>query len=422
MKFFSNPLRSAWIAVIAACLFTAGPVLASGDSDAETLERLESTIEMQQQQLEALRQQVEQLKEMATMADSKADQAMASASTVKEEKKYGITLYGSIRPALTNADFGDSSSTDVTDFLSRVGVKGEVAVRDGLTAFYRGEWDTDIEANGDLGDARLGYVGIKGSLGQIAIGKQWDPHFNIVAEVVDIFNHRSSPFGYDEASPFRSNQILTYSFSRGGFKLDSGIRFDGDPENGAGGNNSSASEPNHIDSASIGIGYRTGDVYAGVSYLDQQGDDDYERSFMGVAASWNVTDSLYVAATYQDIDVDNNVDVEAVEAADAVTDSSGDVITPAVVAMPAVISDYDQSSFDLAASLGLGGGYKLKAAYFDWDGDDNGRSFDGYNLTLENQLSDSVRIFAEWLRRDIERGEEEDYLSIGMRYDFEANL
>ena len=394
MKFFPNPLRSAWIAGIAACLFTAGPVLASGDSDAEALERLERTIEMQQQQLEALHQQVEQLKEMATMADSKADMAMA-----KEEKKYGVTLYGSIRPALTHSDFGDDTSTDVTDFLSRVGMKGEVAVRDGLTAFYRGEWDTDLEANGDLGDARLGYVGLKGSLGQIAIGKQWDPHFNIVAEVVDIFNHRSSPFGYDEASPFRSNQILTYSFSRGGFKLDSGIRFDGDPENGAGGNNDKASEPNHIDSASVGIGYRTGDVYAGVSYLDQQGGDDYERSFLGVGASWNVTDSLYVAATYQDIQDDNNM-------------VNGQNV------------DYDQSSFDLAASYSLGVGYKLKVAYFDWDGDDKPkeRSFDGYNLTLENQMSDTVRVFAEWLRRDIEHGEEHDFLSIGLRYDFEANL
>ena len=396
MKAFPKFLRPTQIAVVAMFLFTAGLVQASGDPD-EALERLERTIEMQQQQLEALREQVDQLKEMATMADSKADQAMAS--TVKEEKKYGITLYGSIRPALTSADFGDSSSTDVTDFLSRVGLKGEVAVRDGLTAFYRGEWDTDIEANSDLGDARLGYVGLKGSFGQIAIGKQWDPHFNIVAEVVDIFNHRSSPFGYDEASPFRSNQILTYSFSRGGFKLDSGIRFDGDPENGAGGNNNEASEPNHIDSASLGIGYSTGDFYAGASYLDQQGDDDYERSFMGVAASWNATDNLYLAATYQDIEDDNN------------PDGNGNNTV-----------DYDQSSVDVAASLALGGGYKLKAAYFDWDGDDKGRSFDGYNLTLENQMSDSVRIFAEWLRRDIEHGEEHDFLSIGLRYDFEASL
>ncbi len=430
MKTFPNFFRPAQIAVVAMCLFTAGLVQASGDPD-EALERLERTIEMQQQQLEALREQVDQLKEMATMADSKADQAMAS--TLKEEKKYGITLYGSIRPALTNADFGDSSSTDITDFLSRVGVKGDVAVRDGLTAFYRGEWDTDLEANGDLGDARLGYVGLKGSLGQIAIGKQWDPHFNIVAEVVDIFNHRSSPFGYDEVSPFRSNQILTYSFSSGGFKLDSGIRFDGDPENGAGGNNSSATEPNHIDAASVGIGYSTGDFYAGVSYLDQQGGDDYERSFTGVAASWNVTDNLYVAATYQDIEADNvgdkvqrtDVNGDVVMELDTSShshDGNGNVVHGMKPVYDTVYNDYDQSSFDLAASLSMGGGYKLKAAYFDWDGDGDGRSFDGYNLTLENQMSDTVRIFAEWLRRDIEHGEEHDFLSIGLRYDFETSL
>ena len=396
MKYLPSLLRSTWIAVVATCLFTSGLVQASGDSAAETLERLERTIEMQQQQLEALHQQVEQLKEMATMADSNAKEAQAMAT--KEDKKFGVTLYGSLRPALTNADFGDNSRTDVTDFLSRVGVKGDVAVRDGLKAVYRGEWDVDIEDNGDFGDARLAYVGLKGSLGQLAIGKQWAPHFNIVAEVTDIFNHRSSPFGYDEAGPFRSEQILTYSFSRGGFKLDSGIQFDGDPENGAGGSNDTASEPNHIDSASLGIGYSTGDFYAGVSYLDQQGDDDYERSFMGLAASWNATDNFYLAATYQDIEDDNNLD------------GNGNTV------------DYDQSSVDVAASLALGGGYKLKAAYFDWDGDDKGRSFDGYNLTLENQMSDSVRIFAEWLRRDIERGEEHDFLSIGLRYDFEANL
>ena len=159
----------------------------------------------------------------------------------------------------------------MTDFLSRVGVKGEVVVSDSLTAFYRGEWDVDIEDDADFGDARLGYVGIQGKAGRLAIGKQWSPHFNIVAEVTDIFNHRSSPFGYDEASPFRSRQILTYAYSQGGFRLDSGIQFDGDPENGAGGSNTNASEPDHIDSASLGIGYGMGDFYAGISYLDQQG-------------------------------------------------------------------------------------------------------------------------------------------------------
>ena len=435
---FSNLLKHVGIGVATVALLSVGLVNASGeDLDTQTLERLEQTIQLQQRQLEELRQEIEQLKEMATMADSQAKQAQSTADmamAAKKDKEYGVTVYGSLRPALTHSDFGKSSSTDVTDFLSRVGVKGEVVVSDSLTAFYRGEWDVDIEDDADFGDARLGYVGIKGRAGQIAIGKQWNPHFNIVAEVTDIFNHRSSPFGYDEASPFRTPQMLTYSYSQGGFRLDSGIQFDGDPEESAGGGNSTASEPDHIDSASLGIGYGMGDFYAGISYLDQQGGSDYERSFLGLAASWNVTDDFYLAVTYQDIDADNvGEDVERTDADGNVVmeytshshdESDINTIIPegGKPVYDTVYSDYDQSSFDLAASLALGGGYKLKAAYFDWDGDGNGRSFDGYNLTIENQISDSVRIFAEWLRRDIERGEEQDHLSIGLRYDFEANL
>ena len=114
----------------------------------------------------------------------------------------------------------------------------------------------------------------------------------------------------------------------------------------------------------------------------------------------DATENLYLAITYQDIEDDNNL----VEGA---------------------LVDYDQSSVDLAAAMALGGGYKLKASYFDWDGDDKGRSFDGYNLTIENQLNDKVRVFVEYLQRDIEDredGEDEDYVSLGLRYDFEAQL
>ena len=438
---FSNLLKHVGIWVATAALLSVGLVNASGeDLDTQTLERLEQTIQLQQRQLEELRQEIEQLKEIATMAASQASQAKQAQSTAdmvmaaKKDKEYGVSVYGSLRPALTHSDFGKSSSTDVTDFLSRVGVKGEVVVSDSLTAFYRGEWDVDIEDDADFGDARLGYVGIQGKAGRLAIGKQWSPHFNIVAEVTDIFNHRSSPFGYDEASPFRSRQILTYAYSQGGFRLDSGIQFDGDPENGAGGSNTNASEPDHIDSASLGIGYGMGDFYAGISYLDQQGGSDYERSFLGLAASWNMTDDFYLAVTYQDIEEDSvgkdverrNEDGTVMMEVNTSSHSHGDDGNTFMQGMKPVYDthyyDYDQSSFDLAASLALGGGYKLKAAYFDWDGDGNGRSFDGYNLTLENQISDSVRIFAEWLRRDIERGEEQDHLSIGLRHDFEANL
>ncbi|MYB89087.1 MAG: porin [Proteobacteria bacterium] len=387
--------------VVAMAMFMAGSVQAGGGADMHTLESLVETIKEQQRQLEALQKQVEHLKEVATAADSHAKHAVAEAS-----KKHGVVVYGSLRPSLTYSDFDTDTTYDVTDFLSRVGIKGHVDISEGLTAIYQGEWDVDIEANGDFGDARQAYVGLRTGLGQIAIGKQWDPHFNIVAEVTDIFNHRSSPFGYDEISPFRTNQLVTYMAHMGGLSLQAGARFDGTPDNSAGGAEDGSSEPDDMDAGSVGIGYSMGPLYAGVSYLEEHGAEDFERSFTGLGASMNVSENLYLAVTYQDIEVDHN---------------------------PVDNMDYDQSSIDLAAAMGLGGGYKLKASYFDRDGDDqmllndNGdpyprRSFDGYNLTLENQLNKNLRVHLEWLQRDIEHGEEEDHISVGFRYDFEAEL
>lgn len=391
----SKPLQ---VFVVAIAMFTAGSVQAGGSADMHTLESLAKTIKEQQRQLEALQKQVEHLKEVATAADSHAKHAVAEA-----QKKHGVVVYGSLRPSLTYSDFGDDTTYDVTDFLSRVGIKGHVDIREGLTAIYRGEWDTDIEADGDFGDARLAYVGLKTGLGQIAIGKQWDPHFNTVAEVTDIFNHRSSPFAYDEISPFRTNQMVTYSAQMGGLSLQAGARFDGAPDNSAGGAEDNSTEPDDADAGSVGIGYRMGPLYAGVSYLEVQHAEDREQIFMGIAASMDVSENLYLAVTYQDIEDDDRA------------------VTGGVV-------DLDQSSLDIAAAMALGGGYKLKASYFDWDGDEDehadvgGRSFDGYNLTLENQLNKNVRVYTEWLQRDIDDVDEHDHISIGLRYDFEAEL
>lgn len=331
-----------------------------------------------QNQIDALQRRLAELE-----SEDKKEQA--------RKENYGVTVYGSFRPALTYSDFGnDESSTDVTDFFSRIGFKGDIKVNESITAFYQGEWDIDVEADADFGDARLGFVGLEGDFGRVALGKQWSPHYNIVAEATDIFNNRSSPFGYDEASPFRTNQMVTYSYSNGGFKLDAGLQFNGDAENSAGGDNSQANNTEQVDSGSIGVSYSFGDFYLGASYLDQQLDVDDERDFRAVAGSWKVSKDFYVAVTYQDIERTMGTNT------------------------------YDQSSFDIAASYSLSKNYTFKTSYFDWDGDGQGRTFDGYNLTLENQLNDSVKVFVEYLTRDIEGGEQQKHVSVGMRYDFEG--
>ena len=118
----------------------------------------------------------------------------ASPEKKDKDNDVDISLYGRFWPRLTFRD-GSQSSTDITDALSRVGIAAKSEVTDSVTALLTGEWDVDIEANGDFGDARQAFAGLQSTdYGLVAIGKQWDPHYNVVAQVTDVYYHRSSPF------------------------------------------------------------------------------------------------------------------------------------------------------------------------------------------------------------------------------------
>lgn len=382
----------------AALLAASVPSFAVDDAKVASLEaRIAQLEKMLNQQIQTQNQQSKKLESVVVNVQNVAEVAKKASVKVAEAREpYGLNIYGSLRPRLTFRDEGDRTSTDVTDALSRIGIKGSKKVSDSITAFYRGEWDVDIEANGNFGDARLAYVGFEGGFGRVAIGKQWSPHYNLVAERSDIFNHRSSPFGYDAVSPFRTAELLTYSYSKGGFRLDSGVQFNGDPAiSGNSGNSSRAGGPSHVDSGSFGASYDFGKVYIGSSFLQQKGDNDYERDLLGVAGSWNVTDDLYLAFTYQDISVDQLATAEL-----------------------------NQSTVDLVGSYALGEGYKLKAGVFSFDDDVDGigsDTHDGYNITLEKQMGD-FRVFGEWLSRDFDYAQTRNTLSLGVRYDFDLAL
>ena len=132
----------------------------------------------------------EPIAEEAMAEEPMAEEAMPGEALVKDTD---VSIYGRFWPRLTYEN-SDGSSTDITDALSRVGIKATTQITEGLSAVLHGEWDVDIEQNGNFGDARQAYVGIKSDdLGMVAIGKQWDPYFNTVAEVTDIFYHRGKP-------------------------------------------------------------------------------------------------------------------------------------------------------------------------------------------------------------------------------------
>lgn len=84
-----------------------------------------------------------------------------------------VTLYGKANVTLQSADEGGDRFTETKSNNSLFGVKGEVALDDGLTAFYMLEWGVDLaELSGsDNIKSRNQYVGLKGDFGAVMIGR-----------------------------------------------------------------------------------------------------------------------------------------------------------------------------------------------------------------------------------------------------------
>ena len=300
-----------------------------------------------------------------------------------------VSVYGRLWPKVTyTSPSNGDQSTDITDALSRLGVSADYKLSDTLTAIALAEVRVNLGHDGseDFFTEHLGYVGLQSSdLGLLAIGTQWNPYYDIVAAVTDVYYHRASPFGYDNLGPFREEQIVRYALSFSGLNLDLGVQLKGQAES-----------DDDFDKVYAGLGYNYGPVYVGLGYLGQDMGTD-RRDYVGLGASWNVTDALYLAVTYQSVRRDD-------------PNPNGETL-------------------DVAASYSFNRGYTLTGGFFTYDPNNDTSDPDhlGYNLTLIKSLNDNVRVFAEWLRKDYQddsdsQGESVDAFSLGLRIAFSAKV
>ena len=209
------------------------------------------------------------------------------------ESNVSVSLYGRLWPKVTyvSPSEGDQK-TDITDAISRLGVAANYKLTDSLTAVALAEVRVNLNSNGDgrkpdegqyFLTENLGYVGLESSdLGLFAIGTQWNPYYNIVAGVTDVYYHASSPFGYDNVGPFREEKIVRYAHSFSGLNLDLGTQLKGQ---GAG--------DEDYDKVYAGLGYSYGPVYVGLAYLGDASEME-QRDFVGIGASLSLIDDLYI--------------------------------------------------------------------------------------------------------------------------------
>lgn len=304
-----------------------------------------------------------------------------------------MAVYGSFRPVLTLQDDGEDTALDVTDALSHIGLKGQTRVSADLLAFFMGQWQVNIQDEGDIDGRQLAFVGLEKQWHQqtheISLGTLRPPQYHLIAAPNDVFHHANSPFAYSAVSPFYIDNALAYRMSTRMFNLHAAMSSDG------------RSGEDITDLLNYGIGFQHGAFTMGLALLestqpgtatDEPGD---EVQVQAISVSWSQQKIRYAMA-WQDFEV-----------------------RPEGVA---VITE--GATLDLSVVYSLLPGYQLKAGYFEYeDGvkDANSLGYQGVNLTLEHTLADNILLHIALLHQEPYEADAQTGISLGMRYDFSSS-
>ena len=219
------------------------------------------------------------------------------------------TLYGRIRNSLVYYDVQDNLDNpalsdpdeewDVESQSSRLGVKGSEDLGSGLKAIYQIELEMNTSEGGgtsrppDTFGTRLGYAGLSGDWGTLAIGRQWTPYYGTVDkyDVYDVGNFNDTYIGLT-----RIGDTIAYispNFSGFSGKLALIISDDGNDV-----------DEEFADLWNVSLDYDNGPLSAGISYLGVEGDDvnDGDWDQFGIAASWKFGDMFKLIGSYESRD------------------------------------------------------------------------------------------------------------------------
>ena len=321
--------------------------------------------------------------------------------TTAQADDSGPTVYGRLRAGLQRTD-DDAADDDVIGFedgSSRVGIKGEEDLGNGLAAIYRYEWGTTVVE--DEGSAtglskRHGWVGLKGSFGQVTIGRQTNPFYGLTGTSYALGNEYTGNYAMYEVGSFsdKVSDSLVYRNSFGDLEFGAALELD------------QSETAEDVDSFSLAARYNFGAGRVSLAYWDQTvGAEDGSESDNDVFAAFvdfNVGESgnIYLGWMGASEDVGDIID----------TDDG----------LSINIDEPDVDSYHIGY-----GGRSGDVSYFfsydgiDYDDDAAGADRDIFTLGGAYYLSSRTRIYfeAEFSDSDAEDADRNRQV-VGIRHDF----
>lgn len=321
--------------------------------------------------------------------------AIAAAIVAPMAASAETTMYGRADVAVVNND-SDTVTGDVWDVItntSRIGVKGGEDLGNGMKAIFQFEWAVNTSEGGGLTgpanaiDGRLGFVGLTGGFGTVAIGRQWTPYYGSV-DKTDIFNvnpGQATMGGLDASSNAhylglsRTGNALAYvSPDFNGFSakaaliMDDGRTLVQDPSDG-------------IDAMNVSLDYNNGPLSVGFSYLDfDSALNAAVGDRWGIAGSYNFG-NFKIIAQYEDLD-----------------DTTG--------------NNDGGNGYGIAGQAFFGNN-TLYAVYGERD-PDAGTDLANWGIGIQHNFSKATRIYADYIQQETAANTDASTFGVGLRHDF----
>lgn len=276
------------------------------------------------------------------------------------------TVYGKVNVTVQSSDDGSESITELKSNASRLGVKGSQKLDGGLEVVYKYELQVDVsDESGEKNlKSRNQYVGLKGSFGEVLIG--------------------------------RNDTMLKQS--QGKFDLFSDL--EGDIKVLWKGENR----------MSDSISYKTPKIngfQGGISYILDEDADDAATSLSLTYGDGALKKGKYYAAIAIDSDV-KGYDATRLTVG---TKVSGVKLGAMFQTQENVESGEEKDGFLVSAQYKVGS-YNLKGQYQSLE-DDN-----GFTIGADRKLGKNTKLFGFYTTYNMDMSEDENYLGLGLEHKF----
>ena len=197
-------------------------------------------------------------------------------------------VYGKINVSIVNSDDGTNDSWELKSNASRIGLKGSSQISEGLSVFYKTEFEVCVD-DGDCKGNTLGqrniFAGIKGQYGSLLAGKN-DTPTKQAQKKIDLFNDSVGDIKKTFAGENRMSNIIAYTSPKyGNFSASYAIM------------PSEAVDGGLADSKSYSVNYKKDGLYVAVAADSNVKDADILR-----IVSQYTLDAWKLGFMYQDSD------------------------------------------------------------------------------------------------------------------------